>query len=404
MSKRFLLVHRYYAPDVTTYAQMMRHFGERLVESGHQTSVLATQPSYNGVYQGPKLPSIERTDAGITVRRMRSFAASSALGKVLGYIAFPLQVFGYLFRNGGSYDVVSVTTVPPLAMAFVARLARLRHRHLRVVYHCMDLYPEVLGSSAGRSLGARSLRWLARRVDRANVEESDVVIVLSEDMRSTLARRAEVARVQVQNNFLLQELSGPNPSSEQNGSGDRNVHECVKFVFAGNLGEFQGLDVLAEAFAQHPEASLRFQGAGSMQTALAAAVDGHPNLSMAPFVPLDELFELLEGFDVAVVSLAPGVVYSAYPSKLMTYFEAGLPVLAVVEGDSALAATIESNGIGAVAQPGDLASIRAAVDRLVDGARSGRFESGAIRAVGRAMFGRDKTLDRWVALYEQAAS
>ena len=49
--------------------------------------------------------------------------------------------------------------------------------------------------------------------------------------------------------------------------------------------------------------------------------------------------------DLGVVSLRPGVISSAYPSKTMTYLRHGCPILAFVEPESELA-TMVVGGIG----------------------------------------------------------
>jgi len=63
---------------------------------------------------------------------------------------------------------------------------------------------------------------------------------------------------------------------------------------------------------------------------------------------------LVERAALGIVSLAPGVIRSAYPSKTMSYLRQGTPVLALVEGDSELARTVREAGIGCQTEPGDV--------------------------------------------------
>ena len=101
--------------------------------------------------------------------------------------------------------------------------------------------------------------------------------------------------------------------------------------------------------------------------------------------------------DAGIVSLAPGVIDCAYPSKLMTYLEVGLPVVAVVETDSELAGFVESHGLGWVASPNDVGAIAVALSSAIDGARS--TDPTFVRAKGREHFGQTNALDAWDEAY-----
>jgi hypothetical protein len=56
----------------------------------------------------------------------------------------------------------------------------------------------------------------------------------------------------------------------------------------------------------------------------------------------------MRGADLGLVSLMPGVIAYAYPSKTASYLSEGLPVLAAVEPDSALARELVAWGVGDV--------------------------------------------------------
>ena len=73
----------------------------------------------------------------------------------------------------------------------------------RQVYHCMDLHPEI-GRLSGEFANPVAYRILAR-LDAATMRRATAVVVLSEDMARSVARRdpALADKVVVLNNFAL---------------------------------------------------------------------------------------------------------------------------------------------------------------------------------------------------------
>lgn len=395
-SQRVLLVHRFFAPDVTTYAQMLEILAQHLSAAGHQVTVLTSPPSYNSAYSGPKLARRERT-RGYDVIRLRVPGANSKLGKLVGGVVFPLAVVVHMVTRRRAYDIVSVTTIPPVVMGLAGRLGCTRSRRTRLVYHCMDLYPE-----AAETLGlvkSGLVTKVALWLDGRTVAMASRVIVLSEDMAATLrARNADAntkEKISVCNNFILADASQA-----------VNVPELVpakrtRLIFAGNLGRFQGLDSLVQAIrlvaAQRQDFEVVFLGAGALAGWLTEQGRTGLPIEVWPFLPLPEAMRIIESSDIAVLSLAPEVIRAAYPSKLLMYLEVGVPLLAIVESDSELGRLVVEDGLGFVAGPGDPDRIASQMSAAIDGHK--RYDSGAIQATGRRLFGRDRVLAQWTRMY-----
>ncbi len=141
-------------------------------------------------------------------------------------------------------------------------------------------------------------------------------------------------------------------------------------IFAGNLGRFQNLPLLAEGVAQcfddHPDLDLFFLGDGAAQADLMARWGDHPQVRFGPFLPFAQAKHLVAEASVGLVSLTPDIYRVAYPSKVLTYAGLGVPVLALVEPESHLAQGLESAGIGAVAQAATPEAIGAALRKLLN--------------------------------------
>ena len=183
----------------------------------------------------------------------------------------------------------------------------------------------------------------------------------------------------------------------------------LNIVFAGNIGRFQGLETLFDAIVQLRDdpVTFHFFGEGALSGRLAALVEGHglTEVHLHGYQRPDRVASFLAArADLGVVSLAPGVIRAAYPSKTLSYLRQGTPILALVEGDSELAATVRDERIGLQVEPGDVtglvASIRAvsADQSALDGARE------RARTLHMRCFSKEVRLEQWSALFDKLGS
>jgi glycosyltransferase involved in cell wall biosynthesis len=391
--RRVLLVHRYFWPDVPTYARMLRFIGARLAADGHDVTVLCGQPTYNGVYAGPRRPRVERID-GMRVRRVGSARESKHRPAMRGLslAAFAARLVAHLVRR--RYDLVVVTTTPAVLMGLAAQIG-CRLTGVAYVYHCMDLYPEA-AESAGLTRNRLLLR-LARRIDTATCRRAACVVVLSEDMRTTLLDRGlDGANILVRNNFEIIEASDDPVPDVLPRDPDR-----FRVTVAGNLGRFQGWEELVAAAhlvtAADPRVDFVFIGAGVLAETLRDQAAGNPHIRFIGHQPVAAAALALEHSDLAVVSLRAGIYRVAYPSKTATSLAAGCRILAVVEDDSELGCLVRDEDLGSVCAPGDVPGLADAILAEVARGPAAAAERDRLREVGAKWFDRAARLEEWSA-------
>lgn len=359
---KILLTHRYFWPDTAPYALMLRSIGEGLVGAGHDVHVFASKPSYrNQSARAPKREILGR----LNVRRSWVFQENRKIPAVraVNVLLYCAALFFHIMRLRP--DMVTASTFPPVIAAWSASLAA-RLVGARFVYHMMDIHPEVSfysGNRLGRGMSAKILRYL----DNQTLRQSAAIIVLSQDMADTLATRGlGDLPIQVINNFALDDFAGCGapPVDLIRDLGKRRV------IFAGNLGRFQNLPLLAEGVAQcfddHPDLELFFLGDGAARADLMVRWGGHPQVRFGPFLPFAQAKHLVADASVGLVSLTPDIYRVAYPSKVLTYAGLGVPILALVEPESHLAQGLDSAGIGAVALDATPQAIGDALRKLLD--------------------------------------
>jgi len=360
---KVLLTHRFFWPDTAPYALMLWAIGDALAEAGHEVNVLSSVPSYRSGAGHAATPPHERIGA-LEVKRVFVFGDEkrNPLRRIANVVLYCWALFTNVLRLRP--DVVTASTFPPVLAAWSASLAA-RMVGAKFVYHMQDIHPEVSFYSGGR-LGRGLPAWILRWLDNQTLRRADAIVTLSADMAETLrARGLTNLPIHIINNPPLEaDEAIPPPAELQKPDG------TVRVIFAGNLGRFQNLPLLAEGvalcFDDHPELELMFLGDGVALPELKARWGGHPQVRFAPFLPFAQARDLIATADIGLVSLQSGMHRVASPSKVQTYAALGLPMVALVDPGSKLAADIESKGLGCVARSATAKGVRDAVKKLLD--------------------------------------
>jgi glycosyltransferase involved in cell wall biosynthesis len=343
---------------------------------------------------------------GFLVRRLSLLPESKRrVGvRALNAVVFAVRVALRVARGG--FDVVMFSSMPPVVLGLGVLAAQRSRGQGGYVYHLQDVYPEAAGLAGDLDPSGRAFRLL-RYLDTRVCRSARRVIVLSQDMKQTIADRGVAAdRIEVINNFPLAAapvVSFPVEPPEK--------HFTV--LFAGNLGRFQGLETVLEAISRlrdHEEIRFRFVGKGLMRPVIERRIreEGLSQVELLPHVSPEDALGLMAGADLGLVTLLAGVARVAYPSKTMSYLSCGCRILAMVEGDSELATMLAEADLGASVDPGDAAGLAQAI--LAEARRERtQQERVRVRQFAAQRFGREAVLGQWRRLYadlsrEQASS
>jgi glycosyltransferase involved in cell wall biosynthesis len=357
-----VLIHRYFYPDTPLYASLLRTLALRLGDIGYRVTVITAQPSYTGA--SSRAPAREHLHPMVEVRRFSLFPETRKIGaaRLANTALYLLRVLlsGIRLRD---VNVVMGATSPPIVGALAASLVAKLHR-AAFVYHNQDIYPEV--ASAAGILRRPRLAGFLRAVDSRNHRHASRIVVLSEDMRQTIGKRQiPLDRVRVINNFDPFGSAVTATASE-----DRGDQPTLRIAFAGNLGRFQGLEQVVEAANLVKDMPVRLDvlGDGVLRAKLEQYVIEHglTKVRLHGFQPSGQVESFLAAnTDLGIVSLAPGVIRTAYPSKTFSYLRCGCAVIACVEADSELAQTLTEHNVGMVCPPGDAGALSEVIKTLV---------------------------------------
>ena len=393
--KRALAVHRYFYPDTAPYATILKNIVEKWAEQGHQVEVLSSKPSY-----GTLLNNNQNADiSGYTVTRLN---LKPERKKPLTRLLNAIKLCAFLSKKilfSKKYDVVMISTVPPVIGAWVAAVC-CKLRGTRFVYHVMDVHPEI-GAISGEFKRPIVFKILSA-MDRFSCRIANPVVVLSNDMRMSIKKRG-VRDVEVIPNFEIGTAVNEDPLPY------KPKKDSVSILFAGNMGRFQGLDKLLLGLAEceadiKKRVELIFMGEGTEKEKLISLASEKKLNESVVFLepkPVEVAKQMMQVADFGFVSLVSDIYRYAYPSKVSTYLAQGLPVWAHVEANSELARSIQRNGIGIVSDSRQEESLQEGFKKLLSLAPGSEISRHSVREYSEKELSKSKILVGWAELIDK---
>ncbi len=286
--------------------------------------------------------------------------ASGMLDQSRAFISFARQVLRHV--RGRRYDLVYATSSRLMTAALGALVAR--RTRARLYLDIRDIFVDTIKDVLPRRVAtlarpAFSLveRWTMHRADRINL--------VSRGFEEYFRTRYPAKPLSFFTNGIDDEFIVAVAAPAQGG---RSAEGLATILYAGNLGEGQGLHAIVPALARalQGRARLVIVGDGGRRAALQAAVAsaGVDNVVVTAPVKRDALIAAYREADVLFLHLND---YDAFrkvlPSKLFEYAAMGKPILAGVAGHAAdfIRAEIDN---AAVFAPCDATQAAAAFESL----------------------------------------
>lgn len=141
------------------------------------------------------------------------------------------------------------------------------------------------------------------------------------------------------------------------------------FVYGGNLGKPQGIPFLLECLnrlREHPDAYILIVGNGTEYAALQQWFAGNAprNMKLMQQLPRDDYDRMIAACDVGMIFLDHRFTIPNFPSRLLAYMQAGLPVLACTDPNTDVGSTIVEGGFGWWCQSNDPEAFAQLVDQI----------------------------------------
>ena len=166
-------------------------------------------------------------------------------------------------------------------------------------------------------------------------------------------------------------------------------------MFGGTLGLVSGVGILIEVarlLRDRPDVLIVCVGEGLEKARMInqGRASALQNIRFLPFQPRNRVPEVQGAANVTLLTMQPGSSDASVPSKLISYFAAGRPVVCAAPSGTSVARIVSDVGAGIVTEPGDSTALARAIVELA-------ADSTGAEGMGRAArkyFEQHFTLDR----------
>jgi colanic acid biosynthesis glycosyl transferase WcaI len=361
-----LFVTRYFWPELIGSAPFTSDIAEWLAQQGHRMTVLSGLPHYPDVevfpaYRDGRCRS--ETVGAIAVERLRSGPPrkSSALARIANEADFLWRGLGALAARRVKRHPVVLALCPSILCVALAVAGRKRGGV------CIAIVHDIQSGLAERlGMGGGGLAAVMRATERTLLNRTDLVVVLSPEMKDQLRAIGVTVPIDVIPLWV---------DTDQIQPVERQPHGPMTVLYSGNLGRKQGLSqvvAMAEQLAERrPDIEIVLRGNGNQAGELAAEIarKGLGNISLAELQPNVALSTALSAGDIHLVPQNPEAAAFAVPSKVFNIMAVGRPFVATALPGSTLWHLQRQSGAFVCVPPNEPWSFAEAVLKLADDSR-----------------------------------
>ena len=337
MSGRILLITQWFDPEPTFKGIL---FARELVSRGFEVEVITGFPNYPGgiLYDGYHVKFIQKEVIdGVLVTRVPLFPShdKSKLGRVLNYLSFAFSslIYGLFFSKRA--DVIYAYH-PPLTVGISALIIKL-FRRVPVVLDIQDMWPDTL-KATGMISDSRLLGFVSKV---CNLIYSGVtkIVVLSPGFKDLLIDRGvSENKIDIIYNWADEKVL----RTTNNGAPtELDSIEGFKILFAGNVGQAQGLNVVLDAahLLKDDVPKLHFlvlgQGLQLDDLKIRANQLNLDNVHFLSAVGMEKVGDFLGSADALLIHLNADPLFEiTIPGKTQAYMAVGKPIIMGVSGDA----------------------------------------------------------------------
>jgi glycosyltransferase involved in cell wall biosynthesis len=385
-----VLIADTFPPLRTSGAVQLWDLSCEFVRQGHALTVLLPSPDQETPWS---LENIE----GVQVLRLKAPRTKdiSYVRRALGELAMPFVMLRQFLKSPLSSDRWDgvVWYSPSIFHGLLASALKSRS-NCKGYLIIRDIFPEwaVDMGLMGRGLPYRFFDAIASY----QYSVADVIGVQTPGNRGYFEKwqRQPGRKLEVLQNWLGKTVYARCPIRVN----DTTLAERKVFVYAGNMGVAQGMDIildLAEKLHHRTDLGFLFVGRGSEVSRLRLVAEQR-QLNNALFydeIHPDEIPDLYSQCSAGILALDPRHKSHNIPGKFLTYMQNGLPVLANVNAGNDLAQMIRNEQVGQVCESNQVGDLLKLTDKLLTQIDS---QADDLRNRCRTLFEREFAVDRTV--------
>lgn len=296
------------------------------------------------------------------------------------------------------------TGTTPIFLLFVLYFVK-KFLNFKWVLLVHDVFPENLVPAKilkEKNFIYKTAKWLFDKI----YASADEVIVIGRDMKELIFQKTNKDNITIvqnwidpldvgielkQNNQILEELNW-------------NKDDTTVFQFFGNIGRMQGVGIILNAIKKMENLHLAkfiFIGNGAYVSELKDQIQAIGSESVCYYGSLNqqEKTKGLNACDIALVTLAEGMLGLGVPSKSYFSMAANKPILAIMDQESEVADMVRTHKIGWVASPDDENNLAYILDQIVLSRRE--LELNSSRSILEKYYSEQVAMDKILKVIEK---
>lgn len=347
---KILVVCQFYYPENFVITNIC----EKLVEVGHDVTVLTGKPNYGYGEIIPEYKKVKYEEInGVKVHRVNLVPRKKTrLSIIRNYLSFWSNSKKWVRNCKEKYDLVYSMSLSPVTILSAGNLYKKKHNVPHVV-HCVDLWPEsVLITHAVRE---KSLLYkILYRWSKSLYSKADHIMLGSPSFKQYFE---DVLKMDVSNTFFV-----PQPSLiEETDCETHNYEGGFNILYCGNLGRIQLIPLICETMKEVKNKDVKFHiiGMGPMEERLVNSIKENQLDDRVIYhgpIPAKKAASYFKGADALYISLSKeGYVGKTIPNKLMMSMVFAKPLLTVLDGDGKDVALQAKGAINSSEDPKEIA-------------------------------------------------
>ena len=359
-----VLIADAFPPMKTSGAVQIRDLVTELGEQGHKITVLLPDASLKKIW------NTETFSTNVTVLRLKAMPTKD-ISYFRRFIGEQMLSF-FMYRHLKKSPLKDMTWDGLIwyspTIFFGALVEKLRKDSGSRTYLILrDIFPEWAADMGLIKKGA-IFRYF-KAIERHQYEQADVIGVQTPSNLVYFEEHhaAQKARVEVLNNWL----SEPNPEPCSISIADSLLAGRKIFVYTGNIGVAQGIDILldlATVLQEDKSIGFMFVGRGS---AVAEMKEKSVRLGLSNILFYDEIRpneipSLLKECHAGLIALDPRHRNDNIPGKFLAYMQSGLPVIGNINPGNDFQTLVERFRVGKVVSSNSIQDLQQAAEVLLE--------------------------------------
>lgn len=353
-------------PESNIYSDLM----EEICRMGHKVVVVCSRERR----QGKPTEYFEKQDVKVLRVKTGNFKKTNIIEKVITTLRidtdFIQEIQKYLSNE--EFDMVIYST-PPITFAKVVQFIKKKHNCISYLL-LKDIFPQNAVDLG--MMNKNGLIWKYFRTKEKNLYAiSDYIGCMSPaNVKYIIKHNQEISLDKVEE---CPNSIKPKPILQLKTDCQNKLRclygiptEAVIFIYGGNLGKPQGIDFLCkviDSIKGREDVFFLIIGSGTEYNRIENFLrqQGYKNSRLIDRLPKEDFDQLISICDVGLIFLHPKFTIPNFPSRLLAYMEAAIPIVAATDVNTDIKDILEESGSGFWVESGDLDGFIECMNRII---------------------------------------